>query len=182
MTRKSLGDGFSDSYLKDTIEKEGRERKGWWKEQGTDTSLGGRTGGGMVKNREVMCKCVLGRWAHRNKNSRSRADFLIQVLKMCWSRIFWRVLGWKKKLCHSGLLVLYPCCMTEMQALGDDFVMWMVSAIAEAAEPSRVCVWKHVICLGLKGLCCWVTISISGFTLKDWAPMKERWKRAPVSF
>lgn len=61
MTRKSLGDGFSDSYLEDTIEKEGRERKGWWKEQGTDTSLGGRTGGGMVKNREVMCKCVLGR-------------------------------------------------------------------------------------------------------------------------
>lgn len=93
MTHKSLVDGFSDSYLKDTIEKEGRER------QGTDTSGSGRKNWGWdgEKLEGEVCVCVCwGEECGRNKNSRSRDGFLIQVLKMCWSHIFQRVLGWKK--------------------------------------------------------------------------------------
>lgn len=76
-----------------------------------------------------------------------------------------------RKLCHSGMLFLYLCCMTELQAssLGDGFVImdWEMSALSEALEPSRVCARSHEIGPDLRDLCCWVKMSRSIFTLKE---------------
>lgn len=130
MTHKSLVDGFSDSYLKDTIEKEGRER------QGTDTSGSGRKNWGWdgEKLGGEVCVCVCVCWGEecgRNKNSRSRDGFLIQVLKMCWSHIFQRVLGWKKSF------VIQDC--------------W--SCIHAAWQKCRLPHWTMILSCTVRGIC-----------------------------
>jgi len=73
MTHKSLVDGFSDSYLKDTIEKEGRER------QGTDTSGSGRKNWGWdgekLGGEVCVCVCVGERSAAETRIAEAEMAF-----------------------------------------------------------------------------------------------------------